>query len=95
MTKTEKKSQGIYAAQKVLDELRAEDPSTFPSTNTSDSPVNVTVGERTYSVVVTYCSNSNFCPSTSSDDTRHLKAVVSFNNKQVYEIETVFTKLTE
>jgi prepilin-type N-terminal cleavage/methylation domain-containing protein len=81
--------QAIAAAQQVLDRLRTEDPSTFPATGSS-APENVTLDGKTFSVTVSYCQVTSFCIATT---TRHLRAVVSYKNRKVYEVDTVFSQL--
>lgn len=88
-TQAEIKTAAIQAAQSTLDMLRLLDPVTFPSSG-SDAPESIVVGDRTFSVVTSYCENTIFCASSRS---RHLTIRVHFAGEQIYEIETVFTKL--
>ncbi len=87
------KSEAQIAAQQVFDQMRLENTTTMPSTVTSNAPINITFGARTYQVVVTYCSNMTYCPPTATSETRHLKVVVTYDSKEVYEVESVLTKL--
>ncbi len=87
------KSEAQIAAQQVFDQIRLDDTTTMPTTESSDPAVNIVFGNKTYNVVVTYCSNLTYCPPTASNETRHLKVVVSYNSKEVYEVESVLTKL--
>ncbi|MCO6431663.1 MAG: type II secretion system protein [Deltaproteobacteria bacterium] len=88
-TSNEMRSEAIMAAQQVLDEVRVEDPSSLP-TSGSDAPTSVTIGKRTYVVVLSYCTNGSMCNSTTL---RHLRAVVSYRGDEVYSVETVYAQL--
>ena len=88
-TRAEIKSEALSAAQQVLDELRLVDPATMPSSG-SDPAVNITLGSRTYQVIVDYCVDASLCTST----TRQLVLEVFDNNAEsVYSTQTVYTKL--
>ena len=80
------KSASIYAAQRVLDEIRTESIDALPSTG-SDDAVSVAVDGKSYSVVVTYCIDSSYC----STNARHITVDVSYNGTSVYDVETVYT----
>ena len=84
----ERRSGAVAAAQEYLDQLRALDPATLPSSGTA-APVLVNAGERTYSVVVKYCLTPAYCTSRS----RLIRLEVSFANELMYTVETVFTQL--
>lgn len=79
----------IAAAQGVLDDLRIQDPSTFP-TSGSDPVQEVQIGTRAFQVTTSYCTVSAYCPST---ETRHIEVEVEYRGKTLYTVETVFTKL--
>jgi len=85
------KTGATFAAQKVLDNLRLDDISAMPLTNTSNSAMNVSIGPHTYSVVVTFCALSQYC--IDATDTRHIAIAVSHNNKEIYETEAVYTEI--
>lgn len=86
-TAAERKSGAILAAQQVLDELRLEDPASFPSSGTETR--SVTVGRRTFSVVVTYCVLAAYCSGTS----RSLDISVLHNGAVQFEVQTVYAQL--
>ncbi|NLF25020.1 MAG: type II secretion system protein [Deltaproteobacteria bacterium] len=88
-TRTEIKTEAIQAAQRVLDELRLSDPRTLPTSGSTPSET-VMVGGRSYDVTVSYCENATYCP---SENTRHLTVDVVYKGEQVYEVETVYTRL--
>ncbi len=83
------RTEAIAAGQIVIDQLRILDPASLPSSG-SDSPRSVTVGTRTYSVIVSYCENATYCATVNN---RHITARVSFNNVEYFETQTVFTQL--
>lgn len=79
----------MEAAQYKLDQLRAIDPATLPSSG-STSAENIDAGSRTYSVITRYCQNASFCPSA---NTRHVRVEISYRSQNVLNVETVYTKL--
>lgn len=85
---SEERSNALAAAQEVMESLRHQDPASLPSSGSS--PVQaVSVGAHEYEVVTHYCRNTTYCGS----DSRHIVVEVSFAGKDVYAIETVFTRL--
>lgn len=87
-SRMELRTQALAAGQRVLDDLRMEDPQTLQSSgSTTDS---VVIDGRTFDVNVTYCVNTTWCGLNS----RHLSLEVDYNGEpSIVEIETVFTKL--
>ncbi len=77
----------VFSASFILDQMRSQDISNLPNTG-SDPAVEVTRDSKTYNVVVSYCQDSSFC----STNTRHLTADVSYKSKDIYSVETVYTK---
>jgi len=77
----------INAAQQQLDELREQNPQTFPSSGYSTSAIDA--GARNYSLVTRFCSTPSFCTTNS----RHILVEASYNGQLLYSVETVFTKL--
>lgn len=88
-TQMEVKSGALQAAQLVLDNLRFSNPADLPSEGSSPEEV-VNINGRNYKVTVSYCTVAAYC---SSDNTRHLKAMVYLGSKKLYEVETVYTRL--
>lgn len=88
ITTNEIRTGAIQAAQLVLDELRVENPQNMPSSG-SDAAENIQIGSRTYSSVTRYCDDNSLC----TIDTRQIFVTVSFQNKEIYEVETVYTRL--
>ncbi|MBN8549254.1 MAG: type II secretion system protein [Deltaproteobacteria bacterium] len=87
-TATEVRTGAIAAAQLQLDEHRLADPFAMPTSgSTSDTK---TVGGRDFTVITYYCQDPSFCISAS---TRHLLIKVRYANKQVFQTETVYTRL--
>lgn len=85
---TETRTLAMGAAQQVLDVLRLSDPLALPTSGSSTQ--NVSVGGKTFAVTTTYCATASYCASASN---RHIKIVVQRFNKQVFDVETVFTRL--
>lgn len=93
-THSEVQTQAANLAQTYLEKYRLQDPSTMPPTSnsyptTSTSPVTVDYQGRTFTVVTTYCADTNYCGPTSRD----IKVTVSYANQQVFSAETVYTKV--
>ena len=88
-TRSERRSEAIAAAQQVLDDLRTQDPATFPTTGAAPV-VNVPFGERTYEVHVFYCTDDTYC---SSANVRQLHTEVRLNGTIFYQVDTVYAQL--
>lgn len=84
--KNQKRYEAIQAAQTVLDKIRFENISTLKGARTDT----VTVGNRTYSVVVLYCQMAQYCI---SEEIRHITVQVLYKATKIYETDTVYTKL--
>ncbi len=87
-TRSENSSLAIFAAQKVLDDLRQQDPATMPTTGTATQTV--TIDGKPFSVVTAYCSPNTYCTST---NIKAIKITVNYRNKKFYEVDTVFSQL--
>ncbi len=87
-TRSEVRSEAVGATQIVLEGLRLSDPSTMPNEG-ADDPVYHTIGDRDFEVITRYCIRPEYCGPTS----RHLLVEVFLDNRKVYDVETVFTKL--
>ncbi len=85
---SEVRTSAYQAAQIVLDELRLEEPSVLPSSG-SDPAVNVTVGTRSFSVVASFCEDNTYCGA----NIRHITVRVTYQNEEIYEVNTVYTQL--
>ena len=87
-TATEVRTGALNAAQLQLDEHRLSDPFAMPTSGFTTAVK--TVGGRDYSIETYYCQVASFCISPS---TRHLRLKVNYANKQVFQTETVYTRL--
>lgn len=88
-TQAERKTLAIAAAQQVLDELRFQDPTTLP--NTGPGPTSdITMDGLVLKVTPYYCLNTALC---SSNTVRHVTVRTTLYGIQLYETETVYTKL--
>ena len=87
-TYTELRTLAMGAAQQVLDETRLIDPGTMPTSGSVNSSVNVS--GKTFNVVTSYCTNSTYCISASN---RHIRIQINYAGDQIFETETVFTRL--
>ena len=85
---SEERSNALAAAQEVIEALRHKDPASLPSSGSSALQA-VTVGAHEYEVLTHYCQKPTYCDA----DSRHIVVEVSFAGKDVYAIETVFTRL--
>jgi prepilin-type N-terminal cleavage/methylation domain-containing protein len=85
---SEQRSNALAAGQQAMEALRHVDPASLP-TSGSSSPQIVTVGEHEFEVVTTYCLDSSYC----GTGTRHITMDVAFAGKDIYTLETVFTRL--
>ena len=83
------KMEAIQAANTVIDQKRLIDPALMPASG-DEAAITVPVNNKNYSVLVTYCSDSTYC---TSNTIRQLRFIVSYNNENVFETETVFTQL--
>lgn len=88
ITETNLRTEGMAAAQIAIDEARLEDPQNMPSSG-SASPQTTMIGGHEYETTLSYCEDASLC----GQNTRHITARVNYQNNQVYEVETVFTKL--
>jgi prepilin-type N-terminal cleavage/methylation domain-containing protein len=87
-SQTEIKSGAIFAAQQILDELRASSIKTLP-TSGSDPLTALTVGNRNFVIRTTYCATPNVCSQTN----RLINVDVSYQGKSVYAVESVFAQM--
>ena len=87
-TRNEVRSGAVAAAQSVMEGLRRQDPATLPMSGVS-SPQQVSVGNRNYEVVASFCVVADFCGSGS----RHVIVEVNLNGRLFYSAESVFTQL--
>ena len=87
-TISEERSNAVAAAQQVMESLRQQAPSSLPTTGTS-AVQTVSVGTRDYEVVAHYCTKSQYC----NDDMRQIVLEVGYAGRNVYVVETVYTRL--
>jgi len=87
--RSEIRAAASMAAQYYLDDLRSQDPATFPNSGTG-SAVNFSIDGKTFSITPSYCLNSAFC---SSANIRQVTATVRYLGDIVYTAETVYTRL--
>jgi prepilin-type N-terminal cleavage/methylation domain-containing protein len=88
-TQMEIRGGAIAAAERVLDSIRLEDPSTLPASG-SDAVRTITIDNRDFAVTATYCADATFC---SSSNSRHISVDVTHNGDRTFEVQTVFTQL--
>jgi prepilin-type N-terminal cleavage/methylation domain-containing protein len=87
-TLTEQRSGAVAAAQQILEGVRAQNPSSLPSSGASAAQ-SVMVGGRVYEVTTRYCVNASFCDTAS----RHVVVEVTYRGIRIFTAETVFTQL--
>ena len=85
----ELRGDAFVAAQQVLDGLRVQDPSTFPTTG-STGPQTVGIGGKNYSVMVYYCRVATY---SSSANVRFLTVEVSYRGVVQYSVDTIYSQL--
>ena len=107
-TKTEVRTQAVTLAQEALEHLRLLDPSTLPTNGSyppfsdysktkscdekpsEDEYCQVARNGRTYTVRIIFCpEGSSLC----GPHARHVRVEVDQGGKEIYAVETVFTKL--
>ena len=86
-TSSEVKTISINLAEKILNNLRKEDVTQFPSNGSKTKDYNVS--GKNLNVVIEYCKKSQYCSKAS----RHLTINIFHNNKLSYSVETVYTQL--
>ena len=87
-TISEQRSNAVAAAQEVIEALRQQSPSSLPTSGTSATQT-VSVGTRDYEVIAHYCTKTQYC----NDDMRHVVLEVNYAGRNVYIVETVYTRL--
>ncbi len=83
----EQKSVATTVAQQMLEDFRQGDPVALPTSGTTS--VNIVRGNRTFVATTTYCATPAYCTTSS----RHLSVTVSYKNKSLVTLSTVFTAL--
>ena len=87
-TMSETRSQAVQAAIRVLDFTRTLDPATLPNSGSSSAQT-IVINNKSFAVKLFYCRVPALC----SVSSRNITAQVSFKNKKVYEVSTVFAQL--
>ena len=83
----EVKSAAIAAAQQVLDEMRLQDPTTLPSSGSTERTV--AYGSRQFTVRTSYCTLASYC----ATNIRQIRLGVSYLGKMRYQVDSVFCQL--
>lgn len=78
----------LAAAQRILDDLRVQNPASLPLSG-SVVLTNLAGVSQHYSAQINYCLRNQFCGSAS----RHIELQIFHRGIEVYETETVFTQL--
>ncbi len=87
--KSELRSGAVDAAELLLERYRTlEIGDTLPTTVHTHTET-VTVADRDYETKTLFCETSSYC----DNETTHIKVEVSFHSEQLYNVETVFTRL--
>jgi hypothetical protein len=71
-----------------MEALRQQSPSSLPTSGSSAVQI-VQAGQHEYEVVTHYCMENSYCTA----DMRHIALEVRFAGKQVYIVQTVYTRL--
>ena len=86
-SESEVKTISINLAEKILNNLRKEDVTQFPSSGSKTT--NYNVSNKNLNAVIVYCQKSQYCSKAS----RHLTINIFYHNKLSYSVETVYTQL--
>jgi len=89
-TRNEQRTDAIGLALERLEQLRFVTPSSLPTSGT-DSYFTPIAG-RDYEIRTRYCQDVTFCPPTRVG-ARHLTVEVWLDNREVYDVATVYTEL--
>lgn len=89
VTRNDHRLNAIGLAQELLDDLRATRPADMPASG-EDTPLTVQRGNYTYSAVVSYCERLELC---TTNDIRHIVVRIDHQDREYYEVETVFATL--
>ena len=81
---SEERSYALTAAQRAMETLRAEDPASLPSGGSTTIEY-VTVGDREFEIVTTYCQDNTFCTA----DRRQVRIEVNFGGTPIYSITSI------
>lgn len=87
-TRMEQRTGAAAAAQRIMENLRRQDPATLPDSGSSPMAV-IEVGDRDYEVVTHYCREATYC----AGDSRHVVVEVSYGGRTIYTVESVYTSL--
>jgi prepilin-type N-terminal cleavage/methylation domain-containing protein len=87
-TFSEEHSAALAAGQRVMERLRLTDPGSLPSTGSSAVQV-VVVDGREFEVLAHYCRVAEYC----SGETRHVTVVIRYGGHEVYDVDTVYTRM--
>ncbi len=86
-TASEVRSQAVFLAQREFESLRLRDPSTLPTSGSTERQEGY--GGRTFTLRRTYCPQASLC----GPGSRHIRVEVIWNGRTVYAAETVYTSL--
>lgn len=89
ITNNEVRSSAYAAAQRVLDEIRVQDPTDLPSSGDGTTQ-NITISGKNFQVTPSYCQDSGMCGDVNS---RHITVRVRYNGTIYYVVETLYTQL--
>jgi prepilin-type N-terminal cleavage/methylation domain-containing protein len=87
--RNEVRSEAILAAQQSMEALRILDPQSEIPSGGSSAPRLVRVDDREFEVVTHYCEREDLCDTNA----RHIRIEVWFDERVVYDVETVYTQL--
>lgn len=86
-TSSERKTTAINFAQNILDNLRKEDTTNLLSSGSEE--ISNKINGKNLIAKVSYCTNKTYCSTAS----RHILVEVFFEDKKIYDVETVYTQL--
>lgn len=90
----ESRANAVAISQQILDSIRLIDVQTLPTTGSltalpnGDLISDISFRNNIYDATVTYCFDSTLC----DENTRQIIVQVSQDGKQIYSVETLYTK---
>jgi len=87
-TFSEEHSAALAAGQRAMERLRLIDPGSLPTAGSSEVQV-IVVDGREFEVLAHYCGVAEYC----AGDTRHVRVEIRYGGHEVYDVDTVYTRM--
>jgi len=89
-TFSEEHSAALAAGQRAMEKLRLTDPGSLPAQGSSPAQV-IVVDGREFEVLTHYCRVAEYC----TGDTRHVTVEIRYGGHEVYDVDTVYTRMQQ